>query len=372
MTQSNHPQEPNRRDVLCAAWRGAAAALAGATALSSLASLSSATARADGGGVKTNQPMSLDPPIASTANRAPGSLGTPSAAGAGAPTATMPGVARVVRTTSNLVCSGHGIESTLVRDFLEEGLCALTATPNSTDAWHRLLRPDDVILVKCNQSARDTLGTTPPVVDELLRSLVAAGFSLEQIMVLEAGDLTLLRKTRQPDYRWQGTAVDFGSSGSDTFLAALDQATAIINVPFLKTHVLATMTGCLKNLSHGLIRHPARFHANGCDPAIGQIVASPPIRSKLRLNVVNALRVIFDRGPDARVQDIHCAGTMLFSTDPVAADSVGLGILNSVRSDRGLGPLFADGRSPRQLFTAHRLGLGQCDGSRIETVSLTF
>lgn len=279
-------------------------------------------------------------------------------------------VARVVQTRSPYICGAHGIEKSILHDFIEEGLCAVTGAPNGTDAWNKLLKPSDVVLIKCNQSAREQLGTTPPVIDEMLRSMVTAGFSLEQIMVLEAGELSLLRKTRKPDVRWQGKVVEFGSAGKDSFLAALDEATAVINVPFIKTHSLATMSGCLKNLSHGLIRHPARFHANGCDPAIGQIVASEPIRSKLRLNVVNGIRLVFDKGPDAQRSTIHDAGTMLFSTDPVAADSMAFGLLNSVRSERGLKPLNSDTHIPKQLSTAHNLGLGQCDGAQIQSLVL--
>lgn len=336
--------KPTRREFLRSGLCGAAAALTGARVL------------AEGGGVKTNLPMAV--------GGASGAATTQPATTAAA------AVARVVQTRSPYLCGAHGIETSILHDFIEEGLCAVTGASNGTDAWNKLLKPSDVILIKCNQSAREQLGTTPPVIDEMLRSMVTAGFSLDQIMVLEAGDLSLLRKTRKPDLRWQGKIVEFGNAGKDSFLAALDEATAIINVPFIKTHSFATMSGCLKNLSHGLIRHPARFHANGCDPAIGQIVASEPIRSKLRLNVVNGVRLVFDKGPDAQRSTIHDSGTMLFSTDPVAADAVAFGLLNSVRSERGLKPLFSDARIPKQLLTAHQLGLGQCDGAQIQSLVL--
>src|SRR6185369_5735245 len=98
--------------------------------------------------------------------------------------------------------------------------------------------------------------------------------------------------------------VDFGC-GTESFVAALDRVTAMINVPFYKTHHLAGMTGCLKNLSHGLIRRPSRFHANGCDPAIGRIAASAPVRRRMRLHIVNALRIVVSGG--SNVSDEHIA-----------------------------------------------------------------
>jgi len=181
-------------------------------------------------------------------------------------------------------------------------------------------------------------------------------------MVLEAEpSRAITRGTLPPDLRWQGRDVEFGTCGKDVFLAALDQATAIINVPFVKTHHLAIMTCCLKNLSHGLIRHPARFHGGGCDPAIAEIVNAPPLRTKLRLNIVNAMRVAFAGGPEVDESDVEGMGTLLFGADPVACDAVAYGILNATRSLHQLAPLLAAAGIPAQLVSAARLGLGEAD-----------
>ncbi|MBN2563484.1 MAG: DUF362 domain-containing protein [Phycisphaerae bacterium] len=278
-----------------------------------------------------------------------------------------PPVSRVARVVSERVLPVRIVQRSLLKDCIAQGLCALTSESEVCDAWHRVLKPDDVILLKFNRSGAEQLGTRPAMVAELLDSLVSAGWGLDKIIVLEAGsEVAGIRKTRPADQRWQGKEVEFGKSGKDSFIAALGEATAIVNVPFLKTHHLATMTSCLKNLSHGLIRHPSRFHANGCDPAIGEIVASAQIRAKLKLNIVNALRVVLDRGPEARESDMHTAGTLLFGVDPVACDATGYGILNELRSQRGLRPLLPGAQVPDQLVTAAKLGLGQLDGERID------
>jgi len=278
---------------------------------------------------------------------------------------------RVVNLRSSRVLSGRSVQAPLLRSCLEIGLCALTGRQSAADAWHVFLEPDDVILLKFNQSGSGAIGTSNVMAEELVKSLERGGWSPEQIILLEvSGPEALLRRTRRPDFRWQQREIEFGSAGRDSFLAVLEDATAIINVPFLKTHHMATMSGCLKNLSHGLIRHPARFHENGCDPAIGQIVASAPIRSRLRLNLTNALRVVFDRGPDARAEDLHDAGAMLFSVDPVACDAVGFGILNEIRSVRRLPPLLPNAQVARQLVTASGLGLGQADIEAVELVNV--
>lgn len=284
-----------------------------------------------------------------------------------------PHLSLVVHVASERVLPVRVIQPALLKDCLVQGLCALTGKADVRDAWHALLQPDDVILVKFNQAGAVLLGTSEAMAAELVQSLTAAGWAPEQLILLEVDrSPSALRKTRLGDTRWQGAEVRFATCGQDAFIAALDQATAIVNVPFLKTHHLATMTGCLKNLSHGLIRHPSRFHGGGCDPAIGEIVASDPIRSKLRLNITNALRVVFDRGPDAREDQTHPCGTLLLSTDPVACDAVGHGLLNEVRSLHNLGPLLPQARLPRSLATAVRLGLGRADAELIDVRRLEF
>ena len=282
-----------------------------------------------------------------------------------------PAPSRVVRITDQRIIPVRIVQRSLLKDHLGEGLRRLTETKTVADAWHDILVPDDVILIKFNQSGRRQIGTSPALAAELVESLVGSGWAPERIMLLEVGESpSRPRKTKAPDHRWQGSVVDFGTCGKDSFLAALDQATAVINVPFLKTHHLATMTCCLKNLSHGLIRHPARFHSNGCDPAIGEIVASASIRNKLKLNIVNGLRTVFDGGPEAGANEMDSVGTLLFGRDPVACDAVGYGILNEIRSLHQLRPLLPGSRAPRQLVTAARLGVGQFDADAIDLQDL--
>ncbi len=287
------------------------------------------------------------------------------------PASLAPPKARVVQVTDHRMLPVRVVQRAFVRDYLSEGLRLFTGTKTVGDAWHRILKPDDVVLVKFNASGARQIGTSEAVASELVKLLVESGWKPEQLMLIEEmGGLSKARKTRRPDHRWQGRVVEFGASGQDTFMAALDEATAIINVPFLKTHHLATMTCCLKNLSHGLIRHPSRFHGNGCDPAIGEIAASQPIRSKLKFNIVNGLRVPFDRGPEAGAKDTAAPGILLFGTDPVACDAAGYGILNELRALRELKPLLPAAGVPAQLATAHRLGLGQYDAESVNIIKM--
>jgi len=272
----------------------------------------------------------------------------------------------VARVYSPMVLPDRVPQALLLREMIESAVLEITRAKDADAAWQGLFRPDDVILLKFNQSGRDRIGTSAAFATQLVRSLSHAGIAEDRIIAVEVPPgIPDLAKTRKPDPRWQGRPIRFGRSGEDVFSATLDQATAIINIPFIKHHTRATMTGCLKNLSHGLIRHPARFHAEGCHPAIAEINAVPELRSKVRLHLVDALRVVFDKGAAATDAEIHPHCSVLAGFDPVAMDAVGFSILNEIRSVRGLRPLGADGRVPLQLQLAHRAGLGRYDAAEI-------
>jgi hypothetical protein len=257
--------------------------------------------------------------------------------------------------------SGQKVHPTLSAEMVEEALKHITGQKTPADAWHAILKPDDRIGLKFNHVGEELFETTVPFATQLVGSLTSAGFSPKQIMLIEApAELSSKLKTRPEILGWAGPEVSFGS-GKEQLAAALGEVTAIINVPFLKTHNLAGMTGCLKNLSHAFIRHPARYHANGCAPFVGDIVALPHIRSKLRLHVFNALKACYDGGPQPTLGGTWIHGGVIVSTDPVAADSVGLDIINERRARAKLRPIGdAAGRVPHIHAAAER-GLGTDD-----------
>lgn len=273
---------------------------------------------------------------------------------------------RVIKLEDRMLIPERVVQGSLLRTSLKDCVTALTDEPTYEDAFQKLFKPDDVILIKFNRSASNKLATTEAMAIALVNLLFNSGFNPNQIRLLEAGSgVAKTLRTPAADERWQGKVVEFGRSGKDSFIAALEECTAIINVPFLKTHHLATMTSCLKNLSHGLIRHPARFHGNGCDPSIGEIAARPEIKSKLKLNIVNALRVPFDKGPEAEESDTDSTGIIIMGQDPVACDAVGFATLNQIRNGFGLPPLLTNEQLPRQLLTASDLGVGHYDEGQI-------
>ncbi len=276
---------------------------------------------------------------------------------------------RVVELFSERAVSGRMVHSRIVTDMLEQGLCRLTDQASTADAWRTLLRDDDIIGLKFNHSGADGIGTNEVLGRVLFQSLLDADFRPEQLVVMELPSRVLERRTLPQVQGWTSRVFDF-SSGKDALAAVVDQVTAVINIPFLKTHNIAGMSGCLKNISHAFVRHPARFHRNGCDPYVADIVGLPIIGDKLRLHLVNALRIVVDNGPQARERDIHPAKSILVSRDPVAADTVGQDILDARRLQRNLPRLAGDAGKLPILATAARRGLGMNDPDALDHIKI--
>jgi len=280
-------------------------------------------------------------------------------------TASTPRV-RLVQAQSDRILCGNTVQIRLLRELLEKALVTLTDRKTPADAWRALLGEPRMLGLKFNRVGADRLGSTEPLALALIESLTHAGLQPDRIVLIEVPD-TLIRRsrTRAPRFGWSGQPVDFGS-GTDRLAAVLEQVSDLINIPFLKTHNIAGFTACLKNLSHAFVKHPARFHANGCSPFIGDIVALPQIRDKLRLHIVNALRIVLDGGPSVRNDCVVPAATLLLSTDGVAADAAALQILNRQRMTRNL-PAVGDptGAVPYLRAAADR-GLGTLSPDRID------
>lgn len=282
-----------------------------------------------------------------------------------------PAKSDVVHVRSDSVLIQTLVRPDILDEMLSRSLEALTGAANAAEAWHALLRQEDVIGIKFNRTASRELGTTPVMARVLVRSLQRAGFPPDRVVLIEAPDSVVEQLgTRPAPTGWSTREVDFGS-GRDRFAEALDQITALINVPFLKTHNIAGMTACLKNLSHGLVRRPALYHGNHCSPFIADIVAAEPIRSRMRLHIINALRSVVDGGPEARTDAIWACSSLIMSLDPVAADTVGLELLNQGRKSRGLKALDDDGHPILYLSDAARRGLGQTSWDWIRQISVS-
>jgi hypothetical protein len=273
--------------------------------------------------------------------------------------------ARVADVRSAGVARLRIIDSTALGEMLDQGIQSLTATTRPVAAWHAALGSAERILIKFNSVGAVALDTTEPLARLMVERLAAAGYDPAKIVLVEApAFMSDELGTAHAPAGW-ASRIEVGGQ-TEQLARYLFDADAIINVPFLKTHQIAGMSGCLKNLSHALIRHPGRYHANGCSPYVGQVVGSQEVSSRVRLNVMNALRIVVDHGPDARAEDIVSYGGLLLGFDPLAVDNVALSILAEERRRRGV----AGSLDVRYLAGAARMGLGRWRPGDIERIAI--
>jgi len=134
------------------------------------------------------------------------------------------------------------------------------------------------------------------------------------------------------------------------------EADGIISLSKLKTHMLTRMTGAVKNL-YGCIpgQSKRRYHLLYPDAfAFSQLLVALNLllKPRIRLHIMDGIMAMEGNGP--RNGDPVHLGVLLFSTDPVALDTVMCSLI-------GLNPL----RVPTS-GAARRWGLGTCEIDEIE------
>jgi hypothetical protein len=278
-------------------------------------------------------------------------------------------ISLVARVINPMILAGSRIHELALRTVLEHGVCLATDREEPTQAWRALVSPDDVIGVKFDPVGADKLETTAPLARQLIHSLESAGFDRQQVVLIDGPrDLTDELKTRPRKFGWRTKTAALGQERTVKLATVLDQITALINVPFLKTDRLCGIAGCIKNASLPFVQPQAPWYADACAPHLADILALPEMRKKLRLHIVNALRGVFDRGPAVQRECIWRYAGLLVSRDPVAADTVALDVLNTRRAEANL-PILGDnrGRLPHVHAAATR-GLGTDDMDYIRIV----
>ena len=272
---------------------------------------------------------------------------------------------RIVDVSSESVLQASVINPTILSDMLEQGVRNLTAERTTSASWRMILGDARKIAIKFNSVGANTIKMNDPLALVLVAQLVDAGYDRSDLALVEIPEF-IHRQTGTgaiPD-GWLGEIL----VGDELEPAKqyLSMADAIINVPLVKTHQIAGMSCCMKNLSHASIRHPARFHSDGCNPYVAQVISNRAISSRLKLNIVNALRIVIDHGPDARAGDILDYKTLLFGFDPLALDSMGMSILEIERRKANLPPAI----NVRYLTSAAEMKLGRWRAADIERTAV--
>ena len=296
---------------------------------------------------------------------------------------------------SRVIDSSGKVQQPLLQEMLDRALTTLTGKSTIGDAWREFVKPGEVVGLKLNANSVSQLRgselTThfPALTSAVLSGFEKAGIAEENVVVWERSDEELasagfsIQKDRGA-LRVLGTGVGRRGSGGPGFSResfpvgsrssrvsriAAEMCSALINIPVLKDHGLTGITGAMKN-HYGSIDNPRQYHgSNGTNPGVAEVNAIPVIREKQRLVLFDALLGVYNGGPRWQRQYVWPYGGILVGTDPVAADAVGLRILDEKRRAEGIGSL-----APRAAFleAAEALGLGTKDRDQIDLVELTL
>ncbi|MCK5004761.1 MAG: DUF362 domain-containing protein [Candidatus Aminicenantes bacterium] len=299
----------------------------------------------------------------------------------------------VVVRHSGVIKSSGELKQDIVDMMVAKGIVEFTCVNNESEAWRKFYSPGDMIGLKVNTLGLNAIRGSgwvnhfSAVTGSVARGLRNSGHSEENIIVWDRSDGELenagfklskdpakmmvsgILASRRDDKGDLYTKKSFKVGDKSVRLAKIltEKCSTLINIPLIKHHRNAGVTGAMK--SHfGTIDNPFEFHSPGCvNPGIPEINALPEIKNKQKLIVVDGLMGLFDGGPWWDRRFVFPFGRIIIGTDPVAVDSVILGILDEKRKDAGKEPL-----APKVKFLelSEKLGLGNSKKENIEIKEL--
>jgi uncharacterized protein (DUF362 family) len=299
----------------------------------------------------------------------------------------MPG--RVVRVEKADTLQDNGLwpKQEAATAMLERVMAELTGKSDLGEAFAKFVHKDDKVAIKPNGIAgrkNATMATNKELVLAIVKGLVAAGVPASNIMIYEQYP-SFLKGTRVVDKDLAldkefptgiRTAVHENKDATMSeikvaekgtkFVRAFTEATCVINVSQIKDHSICGYTGTMKNITHGSIINPHDYHAHNASPQIAQLYAQDIVKSRVRLHITDAFKVMYDEGPlDTNPKRRIPFHSVYASTDPVAQDVIGWALVEKLRKENGLPTLKAAEREPTYIKVAAELGLGVFDKNQI-------
>ncbi|MDX2043712.1 MAG: DUF362 domain-containing protein [Acidobacteriota bacterium] len=327
-----------------------------------------------------------------------------------------PGRVISVKSAKCLDASGDHINAEVVTQMMTRGMTELTGDKDVRDSWRRFISPDDIVGIKVNVGGYPWVISSPSVINECIRNLMAIGLKPNQIYIYErfqsqmdeANYQRLIpegiqihaaegRNERADNRRYDpavyAEASFFGEEDTRSNMMRLisQRLTKIINIPNMKDHGATGVTGCLKNIAYGGFSNVARTHQRGVTHTysfVPTLVTMEPLRSKVVLNIMDGIRGCWHGGPFARTKKyVFYPKQLWFGTDPVAQDKLLVDVIDAERKrhnaisiwDRNEKTLdFINGRNrdkdpnvniiirePAHVDYAAKLGLGIADLKQI-------
>lgn len=294
----------------------------------------------------------------------------------------MPGLypGRVVEVVDSRSICNNRVSQPIVHDMLERGLKELTGEKSAQAAFAKFIEPNDVVGIKINPSGAPACCSSPELVREIIAGVHSAGVPLPNIVIydrfgyeMDLGSYQALLPPGVPIIGVQDSLLDasgydanvycemnfFGEWETRSYMASIvsTRLDKIINVPTCKDHSASGVTGCLKNVAYGTFNNVARSHKEPIsftNPLIGVMCSVEPLRSKVVLNIMDGMRMVWHGGPLTQNQKfIDQTGLLLLSTDPVAMDRIELEAIEKKRRAEGAPSVWE--RDPSSLTKDSRL-----------------
>src|SRR5450755_1138078 len=273
-----------------------------------------------------------------------------------------PGKVVRVHSEKSVNTATHKVDARTVGEMLSRGMRSLTGAKNERDAWAHFFDATDVVGIKVNCSGAPNIYSAREVVGGIVGNLIALGIPARNIYIYERfqDQLTSVRYDRYlpaginiiaaETTRGSSASYDpntyvetnfFGEDDTRSNMIRLvtERFTKIINVPNMKDHGAAGVTGCLKNIAYGNFSNVARSHAGTVTNTysfIGTLAAVEPLRSRTVLQVMDGLRGVWHGGPFSYSPKFRFSPKrMMFGTDPVALDRLLIDIIDEKRNAEG-------------------------------------
>ena len=266
-----------------------------------------------------------------------------------------PGYVVSVHADKSIEPESEKVDAAVVHDMVSRGMRTLTGAASDVDAWKRFFSPDDVVGIKANCSGAPGAMSTPELIAEIARNLIAAGVRPENVYVWERSQLDRAGydKFIPPGVQLHmagRTAYDpttfvecnfFGEEDTRSNIVALitKKLTKIVNVPNMKDHGASGVTGCLKNIAYGSFSNVARSHRDvktNTLSFIGRLASVEPIRSRTVLNIMDGIRGVWHGGPFSPSRKFRFyPKQIMFGTDPVAMDRLLIDVIDGKRKAEG-------------------------------------
>jgi hypothetical protein len=288
---------------------------------------------------------------------------------------------RVVQTHHSGVWSGKTLVPGALRQMLDASITRLTGSLDARQAWSALFKPSERIAIKINTFSNSIIWTHEPLVQAVTDSLQDAGIPAEQITLFDykTSELAAARYTinrdgpgvrcfgMDQDYSAEATAVN----GTHINLAnILKECDALINIPVLKSHMMAGITFAMKN-HYGSFYYPDKLHGDAMR-GVAALNALPEIRGRTRLIIGDALSANLRYANSWPYWQEDWFGDSVFmSFDPVAHDTMGLQLLTRELEKVGGNPASLVGMATPALEYAVELGLGTNDPTNMDIIEQT-